>query len=315
MICSRLQDTNLSLTSQGYHGPRACCELKKWAAFAERPGMASSPHDTKTHYKKGQPLYIAGEKADRVFIIQQGLFAVTLPTGQKSIDLFKATQPQILGEEALRGEAVYGATAVAVNDSTVIVMPVKQATTFIDGSGGPLKQLYQGIIAKLAYIHKELVTSKCAAAAGPCPPDRVAKMFTVIHQIATYTGKRKDDVVTVTWLSFKRYCQRVFAESPVRLEQAMYMLANLNIATLEMVPDETDPEAPMDLGFIHFRGLDTVGRFAAHYRQNPRCPKTGEFGPFIEELELWNKNGQPKGMPEPVDPNSKAALKPKKRAS
>jgi len=82
----------------------------------------------------------------------------------------------------------------------------------------------------------------------PCPPGRVTRLFAVIHQAATYTGTRKKGEVVVVWPTFKKYCQRTFLESPVRLEQAVNILVKLRLATLEMIPCETDPEAPDELG-------------------------------------------------------------------
>ncbi len=100
----------------------------------------------------------------------------------------------------------------------------------------------------------------------PLPPDNVAKVFGVIFHTAMHTGLKKEDRVTVVWSAFKRYAQRVFLESPLRLEQASYLLTKLKLAEFEMTKDENDPNAIEELGYFHYLNLTAVERFFDFYQ-------------------------------------------------
>lgn len=274
--------------------------------------------------RKGDCLFKAGDPADKIYIIQQGLVSISISGAEKSIELFKAVQPQLVGEEVLRGAVTYSTTAVALNDTSVIEIAASEARKLIQTAPPVIKFLANGMLEKQILISEDLKLNKLEGEGVPCPMDGVAKMFAVIYHVATYTAKKKGDALTVDWISFRKYCQRVFMESPVRIEQALYLLVNLKFVQMEMVKDEIDPEAPEVLGYLHFKNLEALGAFAEFFRKNydPKDPKAFLKSPgaqslsvkgILKEIDYWNKSGLPKGMPAPPDP--KAKFPPKKKAS
>jgi hypothetical protein len=168
-------------------------------------------------------------------------------------------------------------------------------------SGAPMiKAFVRGLLEKQRSWWSSLIDIKTEVDPTPCPPERVTKLFAVIYQVASYTGTRKKNETTVVWPTFKKYCQRTFLESPVRLEQAVNILVKQGCARLEMIPCETDPEAPDELGFVHFSDLDRVKSFYEFYRALYFTPPKGDGLPqtdkanlaILREIDEWNKNGR-----------------------
>jgi hypothetical protein len=144
-----------------------------------------------------------------------------------------------------------------------------------------------------------LLSIKLEADPTPCAPARVVKLFATVYQVASYTGTYKNGAMVVTWPTFKRYAQRTFLESPVRLEQAVNILVKLGYARHEMIPCETDPDAPDEVGFVHFTDLDRVKRFFEYCRKVRNSPSDGHpleadeaNLAILREIAEWNSIGR-----------------------
>jgi CRP-like cAMP-binding protein len=266
--------------------------------------------ETPRTFRKGDVLFHAGDPTTHVFLIQTGLVALMHPAGDAWIEVAKVTAPQIVGEEALWGAEIHDSTATAVNDTRAIAIPVQQARAFFEHLPPPLKLVFKGVLQKQNGLVSELKSLRLENDPTPCPAGAVTRLFAAIHTAATYSGTRKgqgpDAETQVVWQSFKKYTQRTFLESPVRLEQAVYILVNLGLARLEMVKSETDPEAPEELGFVYFRRLEEVREFYEFYRrshtsgdlalalEDPALPpgRAERFRDFLAELEEWNRTGK-----------------------
>ena len=223
--------------------------------------MESSSSKQPKTFRRGETIFKAGEPITQIYLIQSGLAAVSVLRGGKSIEIVQIGVGQILGEEALWGRKEWSVSAVANNDVRALPVDVSQAFAML-GSGAPLMKIFlKGLVEKEHAWWNTLLEIKSEADPTPCPPARVTQLFAVLHHAASYTGTKKKDATVVVWPSFKKYCQRTFLESPVRLEQAVYILVKLGAARLEMIPCETDPEAPDELGFVHFTDLDRVRNF------------------------------------------------------
>lgn len=262
--------------------------------------MESSSKQPKI-FRRGETIFKTGDPISQIFLIQSGLASVSIVRGGKAIEIAQIGVGQILGEEALWGHKQWGTTAVANNDVRAMPMEAAQAIAML-GSGAPLIKIFlKGLIEKERSWWSTLIEIKSEADPTPCPPSRVTQLFAVLHQAATYTGTVKKGATVVVWPSFKKYCQRTFLESPVRLEQAVNILVKLGAAELEMIPCETDPEAPDELGFVHFKDLDRVRDFYQFYRSyyyskvhsGDNLPKTSDANlAILKEIAEWNKNGK-----------------------
>ncbi len=263
--------------------------------------MARSPLESFKLFKRGETLFSVGEPADRVYLLQSGIASVSVARAGRAVEISQVNAPQLLGQEALWGFATWGATAVANNDVRVIEVPIARAQELLS-NGSPLLKVYgRAILAKQKAISESLLEIKLESDPVPCPPKRVTQLFAVIFHVSRQSGTRKGDSTTVVWPAFKKYAQRVFLESPVRLEQAVNLLVKLGLAQLEMVKCETDPEAPDELGFVHFNRLERVQAFFQAYRQHhysgdPTALTEGDTdginSAILREIEAWNRIGK-----------------------
>jgi hypothetical protein len=251
--------------------------------------------------RRGDTVFKAGDPITELYIIQSGVAALNVQRGDKSLEVAQVGMGQLLGEEALWGAKTWSTTAVANNDIRVMPIDLKEAVGMLK-SGSPLIQMFlKGIIEKEHTWWDTLLAIKTESDPTPCPPERVTQLFAVLYQAATYTGTQKKGHTVIVWPSFKKYCQRVFLESPVRLEAAVQILVKVGAAKLEFIPCETDPEAPDELGFVHFSDLERVKRFYEFYRQAHFGKSAkGQAAPqpdptsvdIIREIAEWNRNGK-----------------------
>lgn len=262
-------------------------------------------------FKKGDTLFKSGTPANRLYIIQQGLVSILLADAEESIELFKAAQPQLIGEEVLAGKPEFETTAIAVNDTSAIEVKSVELQALLKSSLPLTKFLINGLLAKESLLAGELRTIRSEAESLPCPLGTLSKTFAVIFHVAQYTGTTKNSAITVNWNNFRKYCQRVFLESPVKLENMMHILKKVRFVDMQYVKSEIDPDAPDELGFIHFKEIQQIGSFAEFMRANynPKEPSALFSNPdfqgtvymdILGEISYWNRHGLPQSL---VPPN------------
>jgi hypothetical protein len=227
-----------------------------------------------------------------------GIVSLSVQRSGTQIDLSLVQTSQLLGDEALWGATQFESTARANNDVTL--MPIDLGTSLAAfKSAHPLgRALAQSLLEKHRRHSHALRELQLQADPTPCPEERITKLFAALYYSAEYTGKqKKPGKTTVVWPAFKRYNQRIFLESPVRLEQAVYILVRLGYAELEMVPCETDPDAPDELGFVHFTNLEIVRSFVEFHRNlMAATAEPEEIDPahqaILQLIEEWNAKGK-----------------------
>src|SRR4051794_19524912 len=79
--------------------------------------------------RKGDILYQESDPAQFIYLIQSGLLSIAQQGAKKNIELYQLTAPQLAGEESLltQGKGVHRSTAVALNDTSILVIPVALA--------------------------------------------------------------------------------------------------------------------------------------------------------------------------------------------
>jgi hypothetical protein len=111
------------------------------------------------------------------------------------------------------------------------------------------------------------------------------------------------------WPSFRKYCQRVFGESPVRLEQLVYLLSTLGYVELEMVKSDTDPDGPEELGFVRFKDIAQIENFAEFFKKrlNALGPEKSMevHDPCLQAAEILQRNFSS----QPADQTGKRSVK------
>lgn len=262
-------------------------------------------------FQRGEVIFKEDDPISCVYVVQAGIISLTVERGGTRIELSQVQTNQLLGEEALWGADRWESDARANNEVTL--MPIDLTTTLqLWRSALPLgRALGQSLVEKHRRHTHALRELQMESNPTPCPEERVTKLFAVLYHSAVYTGTHKPGKVTVVWPAFKKYCQRTFLESPVRLEQATYILVRLGYAELEFVPCETDPEAPDELGFVHFKNLEVVREFVDFHRKlmasNGKPPELKidqAHQAILQLIELWNSKG--KVLPHDEEPDAAA---------
>lgn len=219
-------------------------------------------------FAKGEILFKEGDRTTHLYIVQSGLVSLFLPRPKKNVDLFQVTTWQVLGEYALQGAATHPVSAVAMNETKVLEVPIEVIKAQLESSPQLFKLLLKSLGEKQRNTFNEIKSFKMERDSSPCPPDSTAKVFGTVFHTAKHTGKPAKDTgkITVTWPGYKQYAQRIFMEPPTRLEQAVNILVKLKLAELQMVKNDKDPEAPEELGYVHFTDLAPIERFFEFYQ-------------------------------------------------
>lgn len=255
--------------------------------------------------RRGEVVYQQDEPIPTSYLIKSGLASLALMKNGQAIDLGKAGSGHIIGEERLWGDEFSSCQIVVENEIKLEPINLKQALAPAEASNPFLRLFLRSLIDKQKTWWSLLLKSRAKGDTTPCPIDKIVKLFAVIYHVSSYIGEKKNGGITVVWPTFKKYCQRVFLESPVRLEAAVYILVRAGAAKLEMIPCETDPDAPDELGFVHFTDLERVKKFYEWYRSRldtaSLTPAQADMNclMILQEIEEWNKTGK---VISPIEP-------------
>lgn len=220
--------------------------------------------------EKGEVIFKEGEPATRLFLIKSGLISVTVDHLQGKTEIFQATAPQVIGTELLTGAQTYKNSATAMNDTEIVEFPVKVWTELLSRGATTLQLVAKNIVQKHQSILAKTTEVKVKSAdKTPCPAQCLPKLFATLFHVISYTGEldQKNEWHKVVWPAFKKYCQRVFLESPVRLEQTAYFLSTMGMSKIEMVKSDVDPEAPEEIGFVYFKNVKQFEFFSKFVRK------------------------------------------------
>lgn len=216
--------------------------------------------------KKGETLFSEGDKATTVYLVQSGLISVFLQRPKKNIEIYQVAGSQVLGEYALFSSPQHPFSAVALNETKVLEIPLELFKYQLDGSSQIIQLLLKSMIEKQKNSTNEIKSIRMEKDSSPCPPEYVSRVFGVIYHVAKQIGIEKEDRVSVTWSSFRQYAQRVFLENPMRLENGCNILVKLKLAEFEYVKNDSDPEAPQEYGYLHFFDLPAIEKFFEYYQ-------------------------------------------------
>ena len=182
-------------------------------------------------FKKGEFLVREGEKPNLLYLIISGLVSVCVVRDKKNIELFRVSSGQIIGEEILTPPTANNLVVIAINETKVFEVPVSAMEQEINACKSVMKLFVKGVLEKQKTLVAQIRTIKLENNTAACPPEHVAKIFGTIFHSAVTVGLKKDGAkISIPWAPFKKYAQRVFLESPVRLEQAMNLIVKLKLA-------------------------------------------------------------------------------------
>lgn len=217
-------------------------------------------------FKKGDFLFKEGDRIASILLVQSGSVHLHFVRGKQKIDFHQGTPHMILGEYVLTGQTAHIATAIAMSEVKVIEVPLDGLKSLIESGSQLSKAFIKGMLDKLKSMTADLKSSRLERDSSPCPPDQTAKIFGAVFHSATHKGEQRGERLTVDFRLMKIYAQRVFLEGPKRLEQAVSIFVKLKAAEFQMVKNEDDPEAPEEIGFVHFHDIGWVEAFFEYFQ-------------------------------------------------
>ncbi|MGZ3770471.1 MAG: cyclic nucleotide-binding domain-containing protein [Bdellovibrio sp.] len=218
-------------------------------------------------FKKGEMIYKDGEKITSVYLIQSGGVNQCLVRGKKNIDLFQLGSSHILGEQVIVGQNTHATSAVASTETKVLEIPLDALRQQYETAPQMLKVIIKSLADRLRLAVNDVRSSKLEKDSSPCPEDQVAKVFGSVFHTANHKGDRSQaGRIIMDWSMMKQYSQRVFGESPKRLEQAINILVKLKMALYEMGKSIDNPEGPDEIQKVHFMDLPLVESFFEFYQ-------------------------------------------------
>lgn len=219
--------------------------------------------------KKGEILFKEGDKIQSLYLIQAGAFSLCLQRQKRTIDLFQIGSSQLIGEGALWGLNQHPFSAIATTESKVLEVPLDPIKQSIESSPQTIKILLKSLLDRVKVSTNEIKSNKVEKDTSPCPDDQISRVFGILFHVARYKGitdSKNPKQISIDWSVMKNYAQRIFGESPKRLEQALTLLVKLKMASFEMGRPPEDPEGPEQIMKVHITELNQVEIFFEFYQ-------------------------------------------------
>ena len=228
-------------------------------------------------FKKGEYLFKEGDKVTSIFLIQSGSVHVQFLRGKQKIEYYTATTNMILGEHVLSGQATHPASALAHVETKVIEIPIDAFKEQLATGTQISKALFKGMLDKVKMALTDLKGSRLERDSSPCPPEQTPKAFGVLYHSFMHKAENKNGKLTADFRNVKVYAQRIFMESPKRVEQVASIFVKLKHAEFQMTKDENDPDAKEEIGFLHFTDVLILQEFFEYYQYYHFKPGKGEL--------------------------------------
>lgn len=217
-------------------------------------------------FKKGEVIFKEGDKSTSLYLIQSGSVQVYLQRTKQKIDLYKLGPMQILAEQVLAGSPTHSASAMAMSETTVMELGAEVLKPQILGLNQIMKLVVKSSLDKIKVLGAELRSVKLERDNTPCPQDQTAKIFGSLFHSVNYKGEKKPDHTVILWLNLRQYAQRVFGESPKRLESLINILVKMKLAQYVMAKNPDQPDEPEQISAVQFFDVGAIENFFEFYQ-------------------------------------------------
>jgi CRP-like cAMP-binding protein len=221
--------------------------------------------------KKGEFLFREGEKITNFIFIKTGGVSLCLARSKKNTELFTVGANSVLCEQALSGAQTHVYSALATAETQLMELPVDIFKKQVESSPEILKVLIKSLTDRLKFAVGEIKNSKLEKDSSPCPEDQTAATFAALFHALNHKAEKlpqKDGKIfyKIDWTLLKQYGQRVFRESPKRLEQAINIFVKMKTASFEMGKPIDNPEGPDEIQKVNFFEIATIEAFFEFYQ-------------------------------------------------
>jgi len=221
--------------------------------------------------KKGQFLFKAGDKIQTVYVIQSGQVNICLQKNNKILDIMTVGNGYVFADLTVLGTNVYLYSGLAQQELKVTEIPLDIFKAQYESLNVTYKTFIKTMAEKLKWAVNEVKNGKQEKLAVPCAEESIPRAFGSLFHVLNHKGIKDNTKAKVDWLTLRNYSQRIFGESPKRIEQVSQILVKLKLGDyiLGKDPNNVDPEAPdteiqgfeiFDLG-----GLEAFFEFYQYY--------------------------------------------------
>lgn len=218
-------------------------------------------------FKKGDYLFKENDKITNLYFIQSGGVNVCLVRGKKILDLYQLGTQGIVGEAFFNGQTTHLYSAICTSETKVLEVATEAIKPQYEAGPQLFKMVIKSLVERLKSSFNELKSIRLEKEASPCPEDQTSIIFGILFHTINHKGtRRKDGSIELTWHMFKQYSQRVFGESPKKLEQACNILVKLKLASYEMGKAEDNPDGPDEIQKIITPSLGPLEAFFEFYQ-------------------------------------------------
>lgn len=193
--------------------------------------------------KKGQFLFKAGEKIPAVFVIQAGQVNLCIQKNNKILDIMTVGNGYVFADLVVLGKNQFLYSGLAQTELKIIEIPLEVFKVQYESLSVINKSLIKSMADKLKWAINEVKNSKNDRSATPCSEDEIPRVFGSTFHVLNHKGLKEGTRAKVDWLTLKSYSQRIFGESPKRVEQITQILVKLKQAKYVMGSDPNNPDS------------------------------------------------------------------------
>ena len=185
--------------------------------------------------KKGQFLFKAGDKIQSVYVIQSGQVSICLQKNNKIFDIMNVGNGYVFADLVVLGTNTYLYSGLAQQELKVTEIPLDVFKLQYESLSSNYKSFIKTMAERLKWAVNEVKNAKQEKAAVPISEESIPRVFGSIFHVLNHKGLKEGEKAKIDWLTLKNYSQRIFGESPKRVEQATQILVKLKQAEYVLV--------------------------------------------------------------------------------
>lgn len=184
---------------------------------------------------KGDILFREGDPSDAMFVIKSGRIAIKKAKGSSDIILAELTSGEMLGEMAFFDNKPRSASAMAMQDSDVIILPFTalyaQFKTFPEW----LKAMVKTVNANLRNANQRIKNLESAGAqsAEMFDDHSISRLCAIISLIGFKAGEKSEEGLVIPAGTLRNYTIQIFQQPTHKMQKMMLTLQGLGIMKIE----------------------------------------------------------------------------------
>ncbi|MFZ3228785.1 MAG: cyclic nucleotide-binding domain-containing protein [Pseudobdellovibrio sp.] len=234
--------------------------------------------------KKGDYLFKEGEKIQSVWVIQSGQISVCIQKNKKNVEVMSVAAGYVFADLVVQGVLTYNFSALAMNEVKVAEIPLENFKQQFEALHQINKTFVKSMAEKLKWSMTELKSVKFEKDPAPCSDENIPQVFGAIFHVLNHKGLKEGISSKVDWTTLKQYSQRVFGESPKRVENASQVLVKLKLAEYIMGKNPEEPEGKDEIHGFSIKDLTALESFFEFYQYYYYKGGKSEFLKFDETI-------------------------------